>query len=102
VDPSNPSGKVDPASLTDVIEHLRQGTREQYESEWTLIVDTTSHTFTHNLGEVPWVVDVIGSKVDDGKNPVDRNADVTVVKDDEEITITNNVTADEYFKVRAT
>jgi hypothetical protein len=37
-----------------------------------------------------------------GKNPVDRNADVTVVKDDEEITITNNVTADEYFKVRAT
>jgi len=90
-------------NIHDALEHLRDGTREQYESPWTEIFDTESKTFIHELGEIPWTVDVLRSRTNDGKAPVDSNADVTVVKNQTQITVTNDVgdSASAYFRVRA-
>lgn len=95
---------VDPASLVDEIENLRQGTRDQYESPWTFILGESIAqviSFTHGLGEIPWAVDVMSSKESDGKNAIDDNTNVTVAKTATTITVTNGASADLYFKVRA-
>ena len=101
------------APVIDQLEHLRQGTFEKYESEWVLIRSGANHVFTHNLDDVPVMVDVIRSDLAAGDNPRTVDADVTggeeatIVKTDTSITVTNNVTTavngmtDFYFKVRA-
>ncbi len=68
-------------------EQLRAGTRQQYTSEWRLIVASASHAFTHGLGEVPWVCDVVESYGSDGAKPTTSSA--TVTKTDTTITVTN-------------
>jgi hypothetical protein len=87
-----------------VLEHLRMGTRDQYESGWAMAADASSVSFTHGLDEVPWVVDVLRSSTSDGKVAESvPSADVTIAKTSTSITITNDVgdgTA-YYFKVRA-
>jgi hypothetical protein len=62
---------------------INRGTREQYESEWVEIFFGASHTFLHNLEEVPWVVSVQvteqndgSSRTADGKNVYRPNADL--------------------------
>ena len=86
-----------------VLEHLRMGTRDQFESGWVQIADTGSSSFTHGLEEVPWVVDVLRSPTNDGKAAMDSNSDVTIAKTDTTITVTSNVGdgVAYYFKVRA-
>jgi len=86
-----------------VLEHLRMGTRDQFESGWVQIADTGSSSFTHGLEEVPWVVDVLRSPTNDGKAAMDSNSDVTIAKTDTTITVTSNVSdgVAYYFKVRA-
>ena len=91
-----------------VLEHLRMGTRDQFDSGWVQIADTVgsavgSASFTHGLEEVPWVVDVLRSPTNDGKAAMDSNSDVTIVKTDTTITVTSNVGdgVAYYFKVRA-
>jgi hypothetical protein len=85
------------------LENLRLGTRQQYTSDWTVINDSETHTFTHNLGEIPWIVDVAYSEQDQGGLARDANSDVTVVKTSETITCTSNFSAGRtyYFQVRA-
>jgi hypothetical protein len=116
------SGFITQMPLEEKLEHLRQGTREQYESEWQLIrYDTTlsagqSHAFTHELDDIPTVVDVIRSETNDGKSAgsvtIDNSGSpaagtVAVAKTNTTITITSNHGAatngvtDFYFKVRA-
>jgi hypothetical protein len=115
-----PEGLVDDG-FRPVYEHLRDGTREQYESGWTLVLgkNTTggtpeSHTvqFDHNLGEIPWRVSVIRSIDSSGKFPdvpVDgtdytlayTDSDSKSGSGDNSLTITNDTTTDYYFKVRA-
>jgi hypothetical protein len=102
---------LDPAGLIDEMESLRQGTRSQYESPWTSILGDDPNspgtayaqviTFTHNLEEIPWMVDVMSSKESDGRTPIDANANVTITKDDTEITVQNDSGTNLYFKVRA-
>lgn len=92
---------IDNAGLVDEIENLRQGTRDQYESEWVLIAAGLAKTFDHGLDEIPWTVDVMGSTVNDGKSPTDRNADVTVTKSGTQVSVTNDTAEDLYFLVRA-
>ena len=95
---------LDPAGLVDEIENLRQGTRDQYESEWRFIQGDAivqTATFEHGLGEIPWMVDVMSSKVDDGKGAIDANADVTVTKTGTTVTVRNDSGSDLYFRVRA-
>lgn len=93
-------------------DHLRQGTREQFESEWFIIPGGHSQEFQHDLGEVPWVCQVIMSDVATGTFPKDATADVTIVMADEDstdgsgerkLTVTSDFSAgtDKYFKVRA-
>jgi len=86
-----------------VLEHLRMGTRDQYESGWVQIADTGSAGFPHGLEEVPWLVDVLRSESSQGKGAVDSNTDVTIAKTDTTITVTSNVGdgVAYYFKVRA-
>ena len=84
----------------EALEHLRIGTRDQYESEWRQIDASRAHTFTHSLGEIPWIVDVLRSDSSDGKGAVVA-ASFTVAKTDTSITITNSDSALHYFKVRA-
>jgi hypothetical protein len=99
----------DAADLLDGMEHLRIGTRDQYESEWVRIegVDFVgTHEFTHGLGEIPWVVDVLQSTRSDGANPtpaIPGGTDVTVTKTATTITVQNDdaATVDVYFQVRA-
>lgn len=99
--PVNAGGTIDPAGLSDVVEHLRMGTREQYESDWTLIPASGSHAFDHSLAEVPWHVDVIRSLVSDGARSESATAEVTVAKTDSAITVTNGASTAYYFRVRA-
>jgi hypothetical protein len=79
---------------------LRLGTREQYESQWRSIGGTASYSFTHELGEIPWVVDVLRSDHDDGTGAIVAPT-VTISKTDRTITITNDAGTGYYFKVRA-
>lgn len=97
----NDRGEIDVPTLIDEMESLRQGTREVFESGWTLINNGADKAFTHLLGEIPCVVDVIRSETADGVKPIDSNADVTVAKTTTTITVTNNVGANRYFNVRA-
>lgn len=91
-------------------EDLRLGTRRQYTSPWTKIIDGEALAFAHGLGEVPWTVSVIRSEESDGRYPVESSGDVTIAYIDLDdtkgsemthIKITNNVGSDEYFQVRA-
>lgn len=91
---------VDP-NLEQAVEHLREGTREQYESGWVRVAAGADATFTHELGEIPWMVDVLQSEQSDGRAPIDGNANVTLTKDSSTITLTNGYGADAYFYVRA-
>ena len=83
------------------IEQLRLGTRRQYISDWTLIPDGATKSFTHGLGEVPWVCDVVKSETADGKNPTSANADVTASKTSTAISVESALGSDAYFQVRA-
>jgi hypothetical protein len=103
------TGFITGGPIEEKLEHLRQGTREQYESDWTLIESLGTHVFTHDLEEIPVVVDVIRSETSDGKAPVDTNADFdnAPVKTSTSITVdvtgvgTVNGVSDFYYKVRA-
>lgn len=58
-------------AIVEGIEDVRLGTRDQYESEWVKIEGNSvvaTHVFTHELDEIPWVVDVLRSGTDDGGN----------------------------------
>ena len=89
-----------------VLEHLRMGTRDQFESGWVQIADTGSSSFTHGLEEVPWLVDVLRSGDSDGKTAESVGVGaggVTITKNTSTVTITNAVAdgTTYYFKVRA-
>lgn len=87
----------------DEMENLRLGTRDQWESEWTVINDGETHSFTHTLGEIPWMVDVLYSEQTAGGQARDGNASVTITKTATTITCLSNFSAGivYYFKVRA-
>jgi len=94
------------APVIDQLEHLRQGTFEKYESDWTLIESTGTHTFTHGLDDVPLMVDVIRSENASGDHPRDTAAIIAVTKTDKTITVVHDGTAvngvgNFYYKVRA-
>jgi hypothetical protein len=94
------------APVEEQLEHLREGTFEKYESDWTLIKDGASHEFTHNLGEVPCVVDVVRSEVANGDHPRDTASIIAIAKTDKSITVTHDGTnvngvGDFYYRVRA-
>lgn len=101
IDVLGADGKLNPAALRDAVEHTLRGTREQYESDWTVVGASAAGTFTHLLGEIPWVVDINRSESSDGARAVDANALVTTTKSDTVIVVTNTATAAYYFKVRA-
>ena len=87
-----------------VLEHIRMGTRDQFESGWVPIADSGSSSFTHGLEEVPWVVDVLRSGDADGKTAESvPAADMTITKNTSTVTIANGVGdgTTYYFKVRA-
>lgn len=102
-----------PGGVTEAVEYLRRGTREQYESEWVLIRQNSSKEFIHDLDEVPWAVSVLRSDTLDGTKygTVAPATDYTLTYANSDgdkatigryITITNTVTdTDYYFKVRA-
>ena len=103
--------------MQPAMDHLRQGTREQYESGWVLVRGmngTGNHTvqFDHNLGEIPPNVSVIRSIDPEGKFPnvPVSGTDYTLAYSDSDsksssseasLTITNDTTTDYWFKVRA-
>ncbi len=93
-------------------DHLRQGTREQYSSGWTLIPGGHAQEFLHNLGEVPWMVSILQSETADGNFAIEAGSNATIVYMDEDsvvgtgdttITVTSALSAgvDRYFLVRA-
>jgi len=94
-----------PVESDDLQENLRLGTRTQFQSEWTKVHYGAAQAvaFAHDLDEIPWVVDVIRSEtVDGGSQVVVPSTDVTIVKTDTTITVTNDSTdTDYYFQVRA-
>ena len=85
------------------LEHLRLWTREQYESEWRQIgADPATYTFTHELGEIPWIVDVLYSDNSDGKGTaVPTTFTPAIAKTERTITVRKTDSAAHYFKVRA-
>lgn len=100
-----------PGEMKSVLEHLRTGTREQFESGWISIPPGITREFIHSLGEVPWVVHVLRSETGDGTYPTEPPAaDITVVRldasstrgsGDRALTVKNNAASTYYFKVRA-
>lgn len=94
---AEPGGRDD---LVKALEHLRKGTREQYESDWVLFPqplssgDTTvSRTFPHGLDEVPWIVDILESEEADGARAksLQPASYVTFTKDERDIIVTRDV-----------
>lgn len=93
-------------------EHFRQGTREQYISDWVSIPADTKAVFIHNLGEIPPVIHVVYSLGEDGANPrkaVD-GTDITVTYGDVDssieshtttITVQNDLSEAAYFRLFA-
>ena len=87
---------------SELLEHLRKGTREQYQSGWVSVAASATAALTHELGEMPWVVDVVRADADGGYNAVEVPAtDITVAKTATTITITNAAADTYYFQVRA-
>jgi hypothetical protein len=109
--------------LDENLEHIREGTREQYESEWLFFPSGARREVRHNLGEIPWVVSVVRS--DDATGSVVERASWETLEDPwafgqsanvriayadidgttgsgiNSLTLTNNMTTSVYFKVRA-
>ena len=83
------------------IEHIREGTFEKFESDWTFIENTGNLDFTHGLDEIPWTVSVLVSATADGDFAVDGTSSVTVTKTDTTINVTSSHGSDAYFLVRA-
>lgn len=104
-------GSADAPEVEQAIEHIRQGTVERYESAWTLVPASAAVEFRHNLGDMPWVVDVVYSDTSEGKYPRDASSLVTVTKADKDssagsgdttLTVTAaSATENYYYKVRA-
>lgn len=88
-------------TLRDDMRSLRQGTRQQHESEWIFIPAGEARDVPHQLGEIPWAISVIASVVSDGKAPTTLPAGVTTSMDTTNVTITNGSAANLYFRVRA-
>jgi len=86
----------------DELENLRLGTREQWESDWTLINEGETHTFSHPLDEVPWVVSAVYSETQQGYLEKDATGDVTLAKTSAAVTCLNGFSdsGTRYFKVR--
>lgn len=106
-----PTGHIHPA-LRPMYEYMEDGTREPFESDWTLIVATHSVQFQHDFDEVPMTVNVMRSIASEGNFPhAAPSTDYTVAYTNTDgdsgsgryyVTITNNSTdTDYYFKVRA-
>ena len=53
-------------SYDEAEQHVLDGTRQQYESEWLSIPAGGEREFPHNLGEVPWNWSVVRSESADG------------------------------------
>jgi hypothetical protein len=64
------------ANRPDFQDHLRRGTREQYESEWVLVPAGTTREFRHDLGELPWSWSVLRS--DTGQSPASVDSSETL------------------------
>ena len=91
-------------------EHLRLGTRHQYDSGWLAIPAGLRRQFDHNLGEIPWSVSVIRSELETGSLPREASGDITLVYADldgvagsseQSVSVTNNLAIQNYFRVRA-
>jgi len=85
----------------DHLEHLRRGTVKSYESPWVSVVDTGTYTFTHDLGDIPFTVDVSVSESAGGDGPVDGNSSATVTKTATTITLVSSYGSTVFFRVRA-
>jgi len=86
------------------LDDLRKGTRKQFESAWTTIGSGSSVDITHDLGEIPWAVDVIRADGSEGYGAVQApSTDITVSKTDATITLAVGTTAGAtyFYKVRA-
>ena len=93
-------------------EHFRQGTREQYTSDWIAIPAGVGTEFIHNLDEIPPVVHVVYSLGADGANQrraVDgteitltySNVDSDIESATTTLTVQNDLSEVAYFKVFA-
>lgn len=105
-----PTRPTPPGAYNEAVEHIRQGTRQQYESEWVLIPAGVSHGFLHDLGEIPWSTSIIKSLTQSGLQPSEASDDVTISYADVDgvggtgeryVTVTNDLSEDYYFKLRA-
>ena len=100
-----PSLKVGetPNEIADALESLRRGTLQQFESDWILLNPGQSASRRHGLGEeVPALVSSDLDDVGDGRNARSTDpSDVTIQSTVESITITNDTTERQYFRIRA-
>ena len=84
-----------------LVEDLRQGVREQFESEWVRVEPDASKAFPHGLAEVPIVWTARQSATADGQKPVSAPLSVTLSPDETNVTLTNGLSVGAWFKVRA-
>lgn len=90
------------SATEEFLEHLRKGTREQFESSWEVINPGADKSYSHGLGEIPWMVDVVQAEDAGGKSATIA-ADATATKTSDTITVTvaATATAGLFYKVRA-
>ena len=99
-----PDGILDPVSVKDEIQEVRRGTRLQFESQFILVQNTQTVVIDHDLGEIPWVVDVIASVFSDGANAVPLALVTVTAKTSTDVSVNNATTTpalDHYVQVRA-
>jgi hypothetical protein len=87
--------------LGRAVEDMRQGIREQFESEWARVEVGAAKPIPHGLAEVPHSADALFSLTADGQKPITAPSGVTLSRDETNVTLTNGYSAGGWFKVRA-
>lgn len=89
------------------IERVRVGTIDQYVGPWRLIPGAQGvqvrSSFSHGLVRIPVTVDILRSENSDGRTPgeIVLGTEVSVEKDDQQVTVQNISGRNLYIQVRA-
>jgi hypothetical protein len=94
------TGKLDPVAGQDMVDQLQKGTRQQWESAWIKIGDAESRDVEHELGEIPWLIDIISSVAEDGTNPQSLSTVTVTAKTSTTVTVNNTSGETQYIQVR--
>lgn len=85
--------------LRDELASIRKKGFQRYKSQWTRIDASASVSFTHGLGDIPHIADILVASDSQGSD-ASEGSSYTATKDGKAIVVTNAGAA-RFFQVRA-